>query len=198
MLDKRMQMMLEVANTLTGDDLDTLRGLTPANAVCVADPADELSAPQIGSTSVEPWDGREAVVDNDVRPSGPAGIQEAGRPTPTSGLAASRGEYERTRTRASKVSTTCLGREREKHDWWPVGTQLIGHMGSQLFTATVVENAQVKSGRSIMIMSGPAMGKLCVTPTRAAIEATEDYRQAHNLGRGGGVTNGWEFWSPAS
>ncbi len=35
-----------------------------------------------------------------------------------------------------------------------------------------------------------------MTPTRATIEATEDYRQTHNLGRGGGVTNGWEFWSP--
>ena len=31
---------------------------------------------------------------------------------------------------------------------------------------------------------------------RAAMEATEAYRQAHNLGRGGGVTNGWMFWSP--
>lgn len=108
----------------------------------------------------------------------------------------SRGEYERQRTRASKVSTTCLGREREKHDWWPVGTQLVGQMGSELFKATVVENPQVKSGRSIMIMSGPAMGKVCITPTRAAIEATESYRKVNYLGRGGGVTNGWEFWSP--
>ena len=64
------------------------------------------------------------------------------------------------------------------------------------FTATVVENAQVRSGRSLLITSGPAMGKVCLTPTRAAIEATEHYRQANNLGRGGGVTNGWDFWKP--
>jgi hypothetical protein len=49
---------------------------------------------------------------------------------------------------------------------------------------------------SLLITSGPASGKVCLTPTRAAIEATEAYRQTHNLGRGGGVTNGWEFWQP--
>ena len=77
-----------------------------------------------------------------------------------------------------------------------IGTELVGNMESLLFAATVVENPQVKSGRSIMITSGAASGKVCITPRRAAIEATEDYRQAHNLGRGGGVTNGWEFWQP--
>ena len=107
-----------------------------------------------------------------------------------------RGEYERQRTRESKISTACVGHEREKHDWWPVGTELIGRIGSETFTATVVENAQVKSGRSLLITSGPASGKVCLTPTRAAIEATEHYRQANNLGRGGGVTNGWDFWKP--
>jgi hypothetical protein len=69
-------------------------------------------------------------------------------------------------------------------------------VGSQVFTGEVVENARVKSGRSILITSGPAQGKLCNTPTRAALEATEDYRQTDNLGRGGGVTNGWTFWKP--
>ncbi len=77
-----------------------------------------------------------------------------------------------------------------------MGTELIGHIGSETFTATVVENPQVKSGRSLLITSGPASGRVCITPTRAAIEATEDYRQANNLGRGGGVTNGWDFWKP--
>jgi len=38
--------------------------------------------------------------------------------------------------------------------------------------------------------------RCCLTPTRAAIEATETYRQTHSLGRGGGVTNGWDFWKP--
>jgi hypothetical protein len=116
-----------------------------------------------------------------------------GRVVPSSsGLSA--GEYERQRTRESKVSTTCIGHEREKHDWWPVGTELVGRIGSEAFTATVVENTQVKSNRSLLITSGPANGRVCITPTRAAMEATEVYRQTHNLGRGGGVTNGWEFW----
>ena len=132
---------------------------------------------------------------------------DSGGPAPTTRVAGrtrsrisqasmARGEYERQRTRESKISTSCVGHEREKHDWWPVGTELIGRMGSETFTATVVENAQVKSGRSLLITSGPASGKVCLTPTRAAIEATEHYRQANNLGRGGGVTNGWDFWKP--
>ena len=73
---------------------------------------------------------------------------------------------------------------------------LIGRIGAEPFTARVVENASVKSGRSVLITSGPANGRICITPTRAAMEATEAYRQAHNLGRGGGVTNGWDFWKP--
>lgn len=77
-----------------------------------------------------------------------------------------------------------------------MGTELIGQIGSEQFTAVVVENPAVKSGRSLRITSGAATGKVCITPTRAAIEATEDYRQAHKLGRGGGITNGWEFWKP--
>jgi hypothetical protein len=75
-----------------------------------------------------------------------------------------------------------------------VGTELVGSMSQETFTAMVVENQQVKSGRSILITSGAASGKVCITPTRAAIEATEHYRQRHGLGRGGGVTNGWTFW----
>jgi hypothetical protein len=77
-----------------------------------------------------------------------------------------------------------------------VGTEVVGQIGSEFFTAEVVENLSVKSGRSLKLTSGPAQGKVCITPTRAALEATEDYRQAHNLGRGGGVTNGWTFWQP--
>jgi hypothetical protein len=72
----------------------------------------------------------------------------------------------------------------------------VARIGNEEFTAQVVENSQVKSGRSLLITSGPAKSKLCITPTRAAMEATEAYRQANHLGRGGGVTNGWEFWRP--
>ena len=62
----------------------------------------------------------------------------------------------------------------------------------------VVENPQVKSGRSVLITSGAAHGRVCITPTRAALEATEAYRQANQLGRAGGVTNGWTFWKPGT
>ncbi len=107
--------------------------------------------------------------------------------------AANRGDYERQRTRESKISTACVGHEHEKHDWWPVGTELIGRIGSETFNATVAENTNVKSNRSLLITSGPANGRICITPTRAAMEATEAFRQAHNLDRGGDATNGWEF-----
>ena len=48
-------------------------------------------------------------------------------------------------------------------------------MCDQTFTAEVVENARVKSNRSLLITSGPAQGTVCITPTRAAMEATEAY-----------------------
>jgi len=32
-----------------------------------------------------------------------------------------------------------------------VGTELVGRMNGEVFTATVVENPQVKSGRSLLI-----------------------------------------------
>lgn len=198
MLDKQTEMMLQIAATLTAEDLDTLRG------DAVTRPSSQTSAAVANESPVT-----QAMCDNvavaDIDTMAPAAVQERpaqqpARPprthTPASSSNLPRGEYERQRTRESKLSTACIGREREKHDWWPVGTELVGRMGSESFTAMVVENKQVKSGRSILITSGPASGKVCITPTRAAIEATEHYRQANNLGRGGGVTNGWEFWQP--
>jgi len=135
----------------------------------------------------------------DIPPSAVTVASTVPTPPVSSGPVAggsSRGAYERERTRESKVSTACLGAERDKHDWWPLGTEMVGQIGSEFFTATVVENTSVKSGRSLVITSGAAKGAVCLTPTRAAIEATEAFRQAHNLGRGGGVTNGWVFWKP--
>jgi hypothetical protein len=197
MLDRQFKLMLETAATLTADDLDYLRG---AESAATVDATDEAGA---AIASVE--EGVEQAADLDVQPpiavSSTSPISQAppiahrGRAA-VSSLRASAGEYERQRTRESKISTACIGREREKHDWWPLGTTLVGRIGSETFTATVVENAAVKSNRSLLITSGPANGRVCMTPTRAAIEATESYRQIHNLGRGGGVTNGWEFWSP--
>jgi len=167
MLDERTEQMLRVASTLTAADLDSLRGTAPSpRAAAPAPVVKEMSPP-------------------DAEPAS----------TPDNAPAVSnRGEYERQRTRESKVSTECLGHQRQKHNWWPVGTELVGQFGSDVFTAEVIENPQVKSGRSIRITSGPATGEVCITPTRAALRATESYRQAHNVGRAGGVTNGWTFW----
>ena len=166
MLDERTEQMLRVASALTAEDLDALRGTAPTRLA-------ETPVPVIEEASA-----------HDAEPA----------PPPDTSASPNRGEYERQRTRESKVSTTCLGHQRQKHNWWPVGTELVGRLGSETFTAEVIENPQVKSGRSIRIASGPASGEVCITPTRAALQATEAYRQARNLGRSGGVTNGWTFW----
>ena len=168
MLDDKARMMLEVANQLTTDDIESLKSGSPIV------PNREKPV----ATLAEP----------SPQPTCPVGADSA--------ASSSRGAYERQRTRESKVSTTCVGNERAKHDWWPVGTEVVGQVGSEFFTAEVVENPSVKSGRSLKLTSGPAQGRICITPTRAALESTEDYRQANNLGRGGGVTNGWTFWQP--
>jgi hypothetical protein len=170
MLDDNTQVLLEVANQLTADDIELLKGGTP-----IVPNAPEPRPPAVKPDPVA------------VPPVQPAQANAAQTP---------RGEYERHRTRESKVSTACLGSKRAKHEWWPVGTGVVGQIGSEFFTAEVVENHTVKSGRSLKLTSGSAQGRICITPTRAALEATEDYRQANNLGRGGGVTNGWTFWQP--
>lgn len=218
MLDDKTRMMLEVADTLTAEDLEFLESdalavdentvattaVTPSRrkkarrTAKAAKPSDEPSPlEQVAAARVTQGEqtGR--------RRSRTVARQPAPRaldsPSPIEQPAAkslSRGEYERSRTRESKVSTACLGAEREKHQWWPLGTELMGELHGEKFTASVVENPHVKSGRSLLITSGPAQGPVCITPTRAAIEATEAYRQAHKLGRGGGVTNGWTFWKP--
>jgi len=193
MLDEKTELMLKVASELTADDLETLRTLAPAvEAIVVAKSAEvreaiEASLPGEPSTD-EPFDGGTAVT--------PTRKRRRQRRIHGSTSTLPQGEYERQRTRESKISTACVGREREKHEWWPIGTELVGDICNDSFTAVVVENPQVKSGRSIQITSGPANGKVYRTPTRAAIEATETYRQAKNLGRSGGVTNGWTFWQP--
>ena len=169
MLDEQMELMLRAAEDLTAEDLDFI-GRTARGEP----PTRRVSVPV--EAPAPPVD----QTDSDVT-TGP-----------------SQGERERRRTRESKVSTGCVGEQRARHEWWPVGTELTGTLGSECFTGVVVENPRVKSGRGILIMSGTASGKVCNTPTRAAIEATEAYRRANNLGRGGGVTNGWTFWKPAN
>jgi len=168
MLDKKTELMLQAASTLTAEDLDYLRGTAPAGNAKT-----EPAAPKVAELPVS-----------------------MPKPRSDAGEDLTRGERERMRTRESKISTACVGQPRTKHEWWPVGTELIGRMRDQTFTADVVENPRVKSNRSVLITSGPAQGTVCITPTRAAIEATEAYRQANGLARGGGVTNGWTFWKP--
>lgn len=175
MLDKRSELMLQLADTLTAEELDAIRAGAPAPA---ASPK-PAPAPLVGEAPYEQLsqeDDGENVQAGDL----------------------TRGERERMRTRESKVSTGCIGQPRTAHEWWPIGTELVGQIGGETFTATVVENPRVKSGRSVLITSGAAKGTTCLTPTRAAIDATEAYRKAHNLGRGGGITNGWTFWKPRS
>jgi len=193
MLDDRTEQMLKTANALTAEELDTLQATALMPDSYVGAETHETVEPDGAPSPGEP-----PVFENTEPVDKHAGVMPARprRRKPENASVLSRGEYERRRTRESKVSTSCVGREREKHDWWPVGTELEGRIGTEVFTAVVVENTQVKSGRSIRITSGPATGQVCLTPTRAAIEATESYRQAHNLGRGGGVTNGWTFWQP--
>ena len=169
MLDKKTELMLAIASTLTAEDLDELRATAPAEAFEDESPPETMEpAPTVAS---EP--------DEDVESADDVAL---------------RGARERARTRESKVSTACVGQPREPHTWWPVGTELVGHIGSEEFTAVVVANPRVKSDRSVQITSGSGSGRICLTPTRAAIEATEAYRQSKKLGRGGGITNAWVFW----
>ncbi|MBN1489087.1 MAG: hypothetical protein JXA69_04150 [Phycisphaerae bacterium] len=199
MLDKKTELMLSVANTLTAEDLDCLRAMAvlPAESEALVAESSANDEAEPAASAVDEAMVDEVVAGNAATAAGQADAGGAGpieaQPS-ASGIA--RGEYERTRTRESKIATACVGHERAKHDWWPVGTELFGRIGAEGFTAIVVENLAVKSGRSLRITSGPAFGKICRTPTRAALEATEIYRQANNLGRGGGVTNGWAFWKP--
>lgn len=200
MLDKKLESMLDTAATLTADDLDNLRSIAPADTIGMA----KETALRVATSGVDVAQGESpdehapAVDTSPALTAPPAATTRPHKRATVSSAGVSTGEYERQRTRESKVSTACIGREREKHDWWPIGTTLVGRIGSETFTAAVVENTRVKSNRSLLITTGPANGRICVTPTRAAMEATETYRQTHNLGRGGGVTNGWEFWEPAS
>lgn len=220
MLDERTQMMLEAASALTAEDIDFLKSGSQAaprhdeairvlpGAVGVvaevksvstaqAQTPDEETSPleqtaAVGTAQNGGRRKRKSKVVSDAKAFKSAGSLSPSMQTATGSF--SRGEYERNRTRESKVSTACLGAEREKHEWWPLGTELIARLGTEVFEATVVKNSSVKSGRSLVITSGAALGKVCITPTRAAIESTEAFRAANHLGRGGGVTNGWTFW----
>jgi hypothetical protein len=199
MLDKRTEMMLQVAATLSAEDLDYVRGMPPGVGPPERRPrkARGETLQQVAASAVATVvaAASEAQVEATTTPK-PATATAQAASSPPGSSDPSRGARERQRTRESKVSTACIGQPRTGHAWWPVDTELEGRIGNEVFTATVVENSQVKSNRSVLITSGPAQGRVCITPTRAAIEATEEYRRIASLGRGGGVTNGWSFWKP--
>jgi hypothetical protein len=194
MLDKRTEMMLQMASTMTAEDLDYVRGSPPGEERRDRrqhegkDEASDAVAAAETTVAVAVAEPESVLSPGVATPAAPA------VPLAPSVSDPSRGARERQRTRESKVSTTCVGQPRTPHPWWPIDTELEGRINGEVFTATVVENSQVKSGRSVLITSGAAQGRVCITPTRAAIEATEEYRRIANLGRGGGITNGWSFW----
>lgn len=192
MLDKRTEMMLQLASTMTAMDLDYVRGMPPSqerrNRRQHEEEDEAPEAVASAATTVVAVAGPESASTSEEAIPAASAVPSAPDP--------SRGARERQRTRESKVSTTCVGQPRTPHPWWPLDTELEGRINGEIFTATVVENSQVKSNRSVLITSGAAQGRVCITPTRAAIEATEEYRRIANLGRGGGVTNGWSFWKP--
>lgn len=181
MLDRKVEQMLNIAMMLTADEIDEIHASQSAGAV-IAAVDDESTAEEHDSLS-HPIGEQASESDDDEATSSLV-------------IALTTGERERLRTRESKVSTACVGQAREPHAWWPIGTELEGRINGEVFHASVVANPRVKSGRSILIDSGPAQGRVCITPTRAAMEATESYRQLTKIGRGGGVTNGWGFWKP--
>jgi hypothetical protein len=166
MPDKTLEAMLTIANTLTADDPDCVRGSATAAVMESPNEGRGVVAPSVqaaaGRTRMdEDMESQESSPSSHIPPaSQPAGYR---RGAPTSVTAASAGEYERQRTRESKVSTTCLGKPREPHAWWPIGTHLVGRIGSEEFNAIVVANPQVKSGCSLQIRSGAAAGRVCIS-----------------------------------
>jgi hypothetical protein len=189
--------MLQMAGTLTAEDLNYVRGMPPGEEKPSSRhrKAREMAPDAMPAAAMTVAAAAAAIAVAEPEPES-ATTPEKATPAVISAPDPSRGARERERTRESKVSTTCVGQPRTPHPWWPIDTELEGRVNSEVFTATVVENSQVKSNRSVLITSGPAQGRVCITPTRAAIEATEEYRRIANLGRGGGVTNGWSFWKP--
>ncbi len=84
-------------------------------------------------------------------------------------------------------------RRQVKHNWPPVGTILEADYEGQHYGVAVVAAPQHKTGKALKILTGPATGVVCHSPTGAMIKATEAQRNEQGLGRKG-VANGWEFW----
>ncbi len=88
------------------------------------------------------------------------------------------------------------GRRRQvKHDWPAVGTILEADYEGQHYGVAVVAAPKHKTGKALKILTGPAAGVICRSPTGAMLKATEAQRKEQGLGRKG-VANGWVFWMP--
>ena len=84
-------------------------------------------------------------------------------------------------------------RKHPQREWPEVGTVLeAGYFGNH-YEAEVIEAPQLKSGKALKILTGPAAGKVCRSVSGAMLQATEAQREANGLGRAG-VANGWQFW----
>ena len=93
---------------------------------------------------------------------------------------------------AEKVSSHGTRRHVE-HRWPEVGAILEADYHGAHYEAEVVLAPGYKSGRAVRILTGPAAGMLCRSPSGAMLKATEWQRQQQKLGRRG-VSNGWSFW----
>ena len=84
-------------------------------------------------------------------------------------------------------------RRRVSHPWPEISTILQADYAGVHYEAEVVEAPGYKSGKALKILTGPASGEVCHSPSGAMLLATEKQRQEQGLGRKG-VTNGWGFW----
>lgn len=98
------------------------------------------------------------------------------------------------------VSRAAVKRKRKRrtfeHQWPEPGTVLQADYEGVHYEAQVIVDAGSRSQRAVKILSGPADGKICRSPTGAMMEATQKQRTERNLGKKG-VANGWSFWKAA-
>lgn len=92
-----------------------------------------------------------------------------------------------------KGKRTKRKRRAVKHDWPPVGTIIEADYEGQHYGVAVVAAPKYGSGKALKILTGPAAGVICRSPTGAMLKATEVQRNQQGLGRKG-VANGWAFW----
>ena len=87
-------------------------------------------------------------------------------------------------------------RQRVVHAWPEIGTRLDGEYEDETYAALVVAAPNLKAGRALQIINGPAMGRIYNSMTSAMLAATE--RQQRKLGRGKSrrrlPATGWDFW----